>query len=194
MKTISSIDGHLLIAFQKAFSCEWLTPIIKFITHLGDRGAIWIAIAILLLVFKRTRKAGIIAICALLGSLIINNIILKNLVARTRPYEMFDEVKRLIEIQRDFSFPSGHSGSSFAAATSIYLGLSGKLKKKIGIASLTLASIIALSRLYVGVHYPSDVIFGAINGIIIAIGVNKLFEYAGKGKSLGEDDNDKYRK
>ena len=103
--------------------------------------------------------------CSLLGSLLVNNMILKNLVARTRPYEAVDGLQRLIEAQRDLSFPSGHTGSSFAAAVIIYL----TCPKKIGIPAMILAVLIALSRLYVGVHYPTDVLAAVVTGTGIAI-------------------------
>lgn len=193
LDTIRSLDGTLLLRFQNAFVYEWLTPIIKFITHLGDRGTVWIAITVILLIFKKTRKAGVFAALALLGSLLINNIILKNLIARERPYEVFTGVKRIIEIQRDYSFPSGHSGSSFAAAVAICLGLPEKLRKSLGIAVIILASFISLSRLYVGVHYPIDVFFGVLNGITIAFSINKAFEYRERRKGIGEYHNDKSR-
>lgn len=193
MDKIRLMDGSLLIWFQNTFICENLTPIIKLITHLGDKGAIWIAITALLLAFKKTRRAGIFATFALIGSLLVNNIVLKNLIARERPYEVFSDVKRLIEIQRDFSFPSGHSGSSFAAAFAIFLGLHGKLRKFLGGAVIVLASIISLSRMYVGVHYPLDVFFGILDGILIAICVSKIYEYTERRTSLGEHSHGKHR-
>lgn len=170
------IDGVMLVKFQQLFLRDELTPIIKFITHLGDSGIIWIVITIILLIFKKTRKAGVIAALALLGSLIINNLLLKNLIARTRPYDAIDAVRRLVEIQRDYSFPSGHSGSSFAASVGIFLGLNGKLRKWLGTILLILAFAIAFSRLYVGVHYPGDVLVGALDGALIGYLMHKLVE------------------
>ena len=97
---------------------------------------------------------------------------LKDLIGRTRPYEVFDGVQRLIGKQHDASFPSGHSASSFAAAMCIYLNG----PKKYGIPALLLALLIALSRLYVGVHYPGDVIAGAIIGSLMAWLVYKVYD------------------
>lgn len=101
---------------------------------------------------------------ALLGSLIINNLILKNLIARIRPYEIINGLVPLIEKPTDYSFPSGHTGSSFAAACILYR----KLPKRFGIPALLLAMLIGFSRLYLGVHYPSDVLFGIISGVGIS--------------------------
>ncbi|MDD3063847.1 MAG: phosphatase PAP2 family protein, partial [Massilibacteroides sp.] len=117
---------------------------------------------------------------ALMGSFIIDNIILKNLVARTRPYEVVQGLQLLIGKQNDFSFPSGHTGSSFASAVILYK----ELPKKYGIPLIGLATLIGFSRLYLAVHYPSDVLGGAIIGTLIAILVNKvyylLFDNSGK--------------
>ena len=113
-------DDQFLLFLQENVRNDVLTPIMKFITHLGDKGILWILIAVLLCCFKKTRPIGIMAGIALAMSVIINNAILKNLVARPRPYlpETVggQGLKLLIEEQGDWSFPSGHSGASFAAA------------------------------------------------------------------------------
>ena len=111
------------------------------------------------------RKASLTALLALLLSVVINNLILKNIVGRARPYVHVENLKLLIRKPRDFSFPSGHTSSSFAAAT-VFLAM---LPWWIGIPSLLFAVLIAFSRLYLGAHYPSDVICGAILGIIFGI-------------------------
>lgn len=164
MEQFQKFDGGLLVAFQQTFVIDWLTPVVTFITHLGDKGFIWILFIIAALMFRNTRKAGIISAEALTISYMINNLFLKNVIARTRPYEVFSEVERLIGRQADFSFPSGHSASSFAVGLVLFL----ILPKRYGLPCLVLATMIALSRLYVGVHYPSDVICGALSGSLIA--------------------------
>lgn len=171
LETIQNIDGSLLIKFQSFAIHDSLTPIVKIYTHLGDAGMMWIVIAILLLIFKRTRKYGLLMLASLALMYIVNNLLLKELIDRTRPYEVFDKVQRLIEKQRDPSFPSGHSASSFAAAMCIYLNA----PKKYGIPILLLALLMALSRLYVGVHYPGDVVTGAIVGSLMAWLVYKVY-------------------
>lgn len=162
-------DGELLLWLQEYVRNDFLTPVMKFITHLGDKGILWILIAVILLFFKKTRPLGIMAGMALVLSVLINNAIIKNLVARPRPY-LPETVGGqglilLIEKQHDWSFPSGHSGASFAAAV-VFLC---KGPKKLGIPSIIMAFLIAFSRLYVGVHYPTDVIFGIISGTCCAI-------------------------
>ena len=162
---IQNLDGDLLISIQQAVIRESVTPAVRFITSLGNGGMIWIAFIILMLIFRKTRKDGIWTGCALAVSFVINNLILKNVIARVRPYEAFSAVQLLIEKQSDYSFPSGHTASSFVVAVSIYLFL----PRRYGIPALILAFLISLSRLYVGVHYPLDVLCGAISGTLIAM-------------------------
>lgn len=164
------MDGSILIWIQDNIRQEWLTPVMKVITSLGNAGLVWIALSVVLVCFRKTRRAGIGCAIALICSLIINNLILKNLVARTRPYEVVDGLKLLVAKASDYSFPSGHSGSSFAASV-VMLRL---LPKKFGIPAIILATLIALSRLYVGIHYPTDVLAGIITGTICGIIAIKL--------------------
>ena len=112
MDVLLQLDGNILLWIQEHVRNAVLTPVMTFITHLGDAGWIWIALAIVFLLVKKMRRTGVLMTCSLLGSLIVNNLILKNLVARTRPYEAVDGLQRIIEAQRDLSFPSGHTGSS----------------------------------------------------------------------------------
>lgn len=172
LETIRNFDGSLLIKFQHLTVHDSLTPIVKVFTHLGDVGIMWIVIAVLLMFFKRTRKYGLLMFASLVLTYLVNNLLLKDLIDRTRPYEMFDNVQRLIGKQNDASFPSGHSASSFAAAMCIYLNG----PKKYGIPALLLALLIALSRLYVGVHYPGDIVTGAIIGSLMAWLVYKVYD------------------
>ena len=158
-------DGQFLIWLQENVRSDVLTPIMKLITHLGDKGIFWILIAIVMLFFKKTRPLGIMAGIALVFSVLINNVLIKPNVGRIRPYEVVDGLKLLIERQHDPSFPSGHSGASFAAAVVFLV----KGPKKIGIPAIIMAALIAFSRLYVGVHYPTDVICGIITGTCCAL-------------------------
>lgn len=158
------MDGAILLFIQEYIRNDILTPFFKVITTLGNAGLIWIAITLLLLFNKKTRRAGIISACAMIMSLIVNNLILKNLVARTRPYDMIDTLIPLVKKPTDFSFPSGHTGCAFAAA-GVFVR---NLPKRAGIPLLILAILIALSRLYVGVHYPTDVLVGFIIGLTLS--------------------------
>lgn len=162
METLIHMDGAILMFLQESVRNVVLDPIMKVITTLGNAGILWIVLTILLLIPKKTRKIGWMSACALLFSLLINNILLKNLVARVRPYNAIEGLIPIIKKPSEFSFPSGHAGSSLASACVLYR----RLPKKFGIPILVLAILISFSRLYVGVHYPTDVLAGAITGIV----------------------------
>ena len=138
------------------------------ITKLGDAGIFWIALALILLIPKKTRRTGAAMGVAMLIGLIIGNGILKNVIARTRPFDISHPVlpknRLLIDPPTDYSFPSGHTLASFEAATAIY-----KDHTVYGFAAFVLALLIAFSRIYLQVHYPSDVIGGAILGFLFGM-------------------------
>ena len=165
LEQLLHIDGQILLWIQEYLRFPALTSVMKDITNLGNAGILWILITIVLLLDKKTRNVGYMSALALIGSLIVDNILLKNLVARTRPYEVVDGLKLLIEKQSDYSFPSGHTGSSFASAIVLWK----ELPKKYGVMALIAAVLIAYSRLYVGVHYPSDVLAGVVIGTVLAL-------------------------
>ncbi len=158
---------------------EILDTIMITLTNLGDNGIFWIMLAMLLLFHKKTRKCGIFMLVSMLVGLIIGNGIIKNLVARQRPCWIDETINLLILNPHDFSFPSGHTLASFEAAITIFL-----FNKKWGIPAIILAILIGFSRLYLFVHFPTDVLGGAILGTIIAITVfflgqlieNKIYE------------------
>ena len=166
-----NFDGELLIWIQSVCVNDFLTPFFKFITFLGNSGWIWIILALILMVFKKTRTIGIMVILALIGSLIVNNIALKNILMRARPYEVVSGVERLISAPHDYSFPSGHSAASFSAAVATMKGIKRFDYKGAYTALyygvLILAILIAFSTLYLGVHYPTDVAAGILTGWII---------------------------
>ena len=157
------MEGTILLWIQEYLRNPILTPIMKVVTTLGNAGLVWIALAILCLCIKKTRRIGAPMVLALLFSLIVNNGILKNAVARIRPYEVIDGLECLVRRAVDYSFPSGHTGSSFAAATVMVC----LLPKRYGVPAVILAALIAFSRLYVGIHYPTDVLFGFVDGVIL---------------------------
>ena len=132
-----------------------------FITRLGDAGMVWILLAVILLVIPKTRKYGLVLMTALCVDLVLCNGILKNLFARIRPCDINTQVQLLIARPDDFSFPSGHTAASFTAVTALYLSGEKKLWKP----ALMLACLIAFSRLYLYVHYPTDILGGILVGI-----------------------------
>ena len=151
-------------------------PIMYGITSLGNGGIFWIilAAAMLLIFPKKYRKVGLSMAIALILSLIFCNGIMKHLWARPRAFwvegqnfvvgDQFENLYGIFQSIHDYSFPSGHSSASFAAATAIFMW-----RKKEGTAALILAALIAVSRLYLTVHYPSDVLVGTITGILYGI-------------------------
>ena len=136
--------------------------VVPLITRLGDAGIVWIILTVLLLIIPKTRKTGVIMMAALLVDVLLCNVLIKNLVARTRPFDVNTAVQLLVAKPRDYSFPSGHTAASFASVTALYLAGEKKMWK----AALVLAVLIALSRLYLYVHYPTDVLGGVLAGAI----------------------------
>ena len=177
LNLLSSLDDNILLFIQEMIRNPILTPFFKFVTTLGNGGAVWILLTVIVLLIPKTRKVGCMMLAALLGTLLVNNMLLKPLVDRTRPYEMIEGLTYLVMKPVDASFPSGHAGCSFAVGCVMLR----RLPKRYGVPALILAILIALSRLYVGVHYPSDVLFGTISGIAISFGAEAVVEKISKG-------------
>lgn len=173
MKKLMQMDGWILLWLQENIRIPILTKLFTFITKLGDVGFVWIFICIVMLLQKKNRKTGIMGICAILCSFGVNNLILKNLVGRSRPFDRISNLIPLIEKPVDMSFPSGHTACSFAVSVLIYR----HLPKCYGIPALILAFLISFSRVYLGVHYPSDVLFGMFSGSCMALAGEKFVEH-----------------
>lgn len=163
-----SFDLPILDWIQSNLKSGFMDFIMPIITVFGDDGIFWIACAVLLLFFPKTRKIGLGMGIAMAIGLLICNVTLKPLIARTRPYDLQAEMGILIplltERMHDFSFPSGHTIASFEAATVLL-----KNSKKMGIPAMILAVLIAFSRLYLYVHYPTDVLFSVVAGTLIGL-------------------------
>ena len=143
--------------------CAFLDAVMPFISKLGDGGAIWIALTLVLMLFRKTRRTGYMLALSLVLGLLIGNLTLKPLIARVRPYDANPDFVLLIDRLSDYSFPSGHTLASFEAATVLLLQYRAK-----AVPALVLALLIAFSRLYLYVHYPSDVLAGALLGVAFA--------------------------
>ncbi len=158
----------------------------SYVTHLGGMGGIfWIVWAAVLLCIPKTRKAGIILSCALLADLILCNGLLKPLVARIRPYDVKDTIELIAARQKDFSFPSGHTAVCFTGTTALYLAK----QIKMGHVALGIAIVVAISRMYLYMHYPTDVLGGIIVGVIagfvgykVVMGIFQIKERKSKEK------------
>lgn len=142
------------------------------VTSLGNGGAVWILLTVVLLLIPETRKTGAVLAAALLFDVILCNGVLKNAVARMRPYDRNPVVELLIHKPGDYSFPSGHTAASFAAASALYFGGERHIWKP----ALVLAVLIACSRLYLYVHYPTDVLGGAALGVFCGYLGNLLIQ------------------
>lgn len=150
-----------------------LDQIMIFITTLGDSGIFWIAAGLIFLIPKKTRKMGLQVLLSMLCTFIIGNLILKNVIARPRPFAVEPEALNLLIISQpgEYSFPSGHTMNGFTAAFAMFFN-----DKRFGIPALVLATLIAFSRLYHFVHFPTDIIGGFCVGLCMAILMNYVFK------------------
>lgn len=184
---ITGIDHSILLWIQNNLRFEWLTPFWKGMTLFGEGGYFWIALCIILLCIKKTRKIGMTMTFALIINVLIVNLGVKNVVCRVRPYDQFSDLTRLIEAQKDWSFPSGHTSACFACSFAMWVACEKKWKKW-AIALIVLSCFVGFSRLYLGVHFPSDVLCGALIGIVAAcisnFVVRKVFEKNDKKRTV----------
>lgn len=177
---INRIDFSVLDFIQEHVRCTLLDLIMPLITRFGDMGLFWLVLGSFLVMFRRSRKCGINIVMAITGGFVICNLLLKNLIQRSRPCWLEPLSDMLIAVPSDYSFPSGHSMVSFAAATVIF-----HYNKRAGIAALAFAVLIAVSRMYLYVHFPTDVICGSLIGAVMGIITVKCSE---KYISTGELD------
>lgn len=169
MDILNNLDINILYLIREYLSNPILDEVMIYITTLGDKGFIWILIGLLLLVQKKYRKVGFILLMALLITTIMGEGILKNIIQRPRVFITYPDIQILIKAPSSYSFPSGHTASSFAAAVVL-----GYYLKNWKFTFYTLASLIAFSRLYLFVHYPSDVLVGIALGVTCALLTIKL--------------------
>ncbi len=167
---LTALDGGILLFIQEHIRCGFLTPVMKLASLLGDGGMIWIITALVLLIIPKTRRRGLDAALCLAAAAALNNLVLKNIVARPRPFLTFPEIELLVKPLASYSFPSGHACSSFAAAFALARAFRGKG----GAWAYVPAALIALSRIYVGIHYPTDILAGAVTGTLCAWGAYAL--------------------
>ena len=177
-----SWDAGFLLYIQEYIRSDFLNPIMKVLTHSGDKGILLIVLILAFLIIPRTRAIGIMSTISIVIEALLNNVLLKNLIARTRPYDEIEGLINLVGRQSDYSFPSGHTGAAFAVAGAMLVvalfGLpmiekTGEFKREdpsltfklISVILITYATLLAFSRMYVGVHYPTDVLCGLLLGL-----------------------------
>ncbi|MBU5480632.1 phosphatase PAP2 family protein [Blautia sp. MSJ-19] len=173
------------------------TPVLDkfmvFVTSLGNAGILWIVLTVLFLTIPKMRKTGAVMAAALIIDALLCNVVLKNLVARTRPYDVNTGVQLLVSKLHDYSFPSGHTAASFASVAALYFAGEKKLWKP----TLVLACLIAISRLYLYVHYPTDILGGVLLGLVagyLGYKLVRLLENKISGRKNGgeQDERRKY--
>lgn len=170
---LHQFDVNILFYIQEHIKSPVLDRVMVFFTRLGDAGLIWFAVAFLLLSTKRYRKCGIYLVLTIYLTMLLSDEVLKHIFHRIRPCNVYDQVQLLIRRPHSFSFPSGHTMIGFASATVLYY-----YHRNFGIAGYILAFLIAISRIYLFVHYPTDIlggiVFGIVSTAILIFGLNKV--------------------
>ena len=154
-----------------------LDALAVFLNYAGEHGELWIAFTLLLLLFRRTRKAGCSMATALVLYLVAGDCILKPLFARPRPCDINTTITMLVARPHGHSFPSGHTASGVAAAYALWLQ-----NRKLGAPALVLAAFIAFTRLYLYVHFPTDILGGAVLGIVLGAAASAIANYVANRK------------
>lgn len=168
---ITAFDAQVMLWVQENLRSPLLSAIMIPLTTLGNSGILFITLGIILLLCKRTRKSGILMLICLAVGFILNDIVIKNLVQRPRPFTDFGQIVPLITLPGSYSFPSGHTVSAFAAMITLFF-----TQKKYTVWGLLLAVLMGFSRIYVGVHYPTDVLAGAVVGTAVACILGYIFK------------------
>ena len=166
---MQSFEFAILDWIQSACRCSFLDAVMPALTAVCNHGEVWIALAAGLLLCRRTRSTGAVLACALVLDLLCCNVVLKPLVARIRPCDVHTAVALLIARPRDYSFPSGHAASSFAAVSALLA-----CRSRWWIPAFVLAVALCFSRLYLYVHWPSDILGGAVLGTVLGFAAAAL--------------------
>ena len=164
------LEFKVLDFIQEFLRCSFFDFLMPKITALGNGGIIWIIAALVLLATKKYRRGGLALAVGLIAVLLIGNITLKPLIARTRPFDLVENIELLVAAPTDFSFPSGHTLSSVVAAAILTM-----TDKRFGYVAIPLAVLIAFSRLYLYVHFLTDILGGVLVGAVISIVIYFVF-------------------
>lgn len=183
IETLRTFELNILNAIQNIARADWLDAVMVLLSYIGELGLVWIVIAVVLMFNKKYRLFGILMCVGMLVGVLIGNVALKNIFDRLRPFTYNPEIALLIAPPGDPSFPSGHTLSSFISATVLaYTG-----KKRFAVPAFVLAGMMAFSRMYLYVHFPSDVLCGIVLGIGIGTAVYFVAIKAFKDSKLVKD-------
>lgn len=171
LEWLAAAEEAVLLFLQESVRSDWLSALLVPFTNLGEHGILWISLSLLMLCFRRTRKAGVLGLLALGVCFVLNNLWLKNWFDRPRPYTQILSLLPLGIEPGDASFPSGHTNAAFASAVTYWNTLDIRWLRWL---LLGMAVVMAFSRLYVGVHYPTDVLGGALVGTVGSLLVCRL--------------------
>lgn len=184
---ITQLDFSILYWVQEYIRTDFLDAVAAGLSMAFEGGIFWFVLSAILLVFRKTRTAGVMVIIAMGVYLVVGELGMKNIFCRERPCHVDPSVVLAVHAPSSYSFPSGHTGSSFAAAGALFA-----CNKRLGVPALVLALIVGLSRIYLFVHYPTDVLVGALLGLfcagIIAFLFRK-FDVDRRIKSIGRKKN-----
>ena len=172
IESIYAFDHSVLVFIQENLRFDLLTPLMQGVSLSVNVGAIWVLLGAVLLCFKKTRMIGTVMLSSLLFGLLINNVVIKHAIARARPFDTYSDLVTLIRKPTDYSFASGHTTASFAAAGILVRFLN----KPLATAAVCYAVLVGYSRLYLGVHYPTDVLCGCLIGICASLLAYRLYE------------------
>lgn len=178
LQAVQNLEGAVLLAIQE-IRLEWLDPLVERYTSLGNLGLLWIILSVAMLCWRPTRRAGAASLAAMALGLLCTNVVLKHLVARERPWLNVAGLIPLVNEPDPLSFPSGHTCAAFASASAWWGTLPKGWMKGAG---LVLAVCMGLSRLYVGVHYPTDVLAGALVGALCGWAACRAVRRLGEGR------------
>lgn len=177
---IPSLDAAVMAFIQTHFHNTVTDTVFPIITSLGEAGIGWIVLSLVLLCFKKTRRTGGLVLIAMTVTLLFGELTLKNIICRLRPCNVFTDFPMLIARPTSYSFPSGHTSSSFAGALILTLR-----HKKVGWLAYIPAVLIAFSRIFLFVHYPTDVLAGILLGTLAAL--LTYFARQGDSKTTGRE-------